>query len=107
MSKLNLTVVAAALMGAMAVPAAAEAPDTLESSVTVPYGDLDLTSPSDAKVLETRVENAAEKVCARPDVRNLKANQAFEVCKTDARDRAMEQLSLTNPFENLALASLF
>ncbi len=107
MSKLNLAVAAAALLGVLAVPAAAETPTTIESSVTVTFGDLDLTSPTDAKVLDTRVENAAEKVCAKPEVRDLKANQAFELCKTEARDRAMEQLSLTNPFENLALASLF
>ncbi len=107
MSKLNLTVIAAALLGVVAVPAAAEAPATVETSVTVPYGDLDMASATDVKVLDTRVENAAEKVCAKPDVREIKANQAFEVCKAEARDRAMEQLSLTNPFENLALASLF
>jgi UrcA family protein len=107
MSKLNLTVVAAALLGVVAVPAAAEAPETIETTVTVTYGDLDMTSAADVKVLDTRVANAAEKVCDKPDVRDLKANQAFETCKLEARDRAMEQLSLTNPFENLALASLF
>ena len=36
---------------------------TSESSISVPYGDLDLSSPSDIKVLSNRLQTAAHAVC--------------------------------------------
>lgn len=73
---------AASLSLIAAVPAAAQ-------EVTVAYGDLDLASPTGAKVLAQRVEAA----CERPDIRELKAVAAWEQCKDAARNSAMEQLN--------------
>ena len=89
-------------------PAVAETPaPVVAASVTVDYADLDLTSPTGAATLDARVENAAEKVCVRPDLRDLKGMQAFETCTAEARDAAMEQLSVANPFDGIELASAF
>jgi UrcA family protein len=50
--------------------AAAHADDYTQVSVSVPYGDLNLAQPSDAKVLADRLEDAAKSVClkANPDI---------------------------------------
>ena len=95
------------LTGAFAVPAAAQEAAAEVASVEVKVADLDLTSPAGAEVLENRIEAASERVCGRPDVRSLKAMQAFEVCQAEAREGAMEQLSVSNPFDGIELASNF
>lgn len=95
---------AAALAGGFATPAFA-ADETV--SVVVPYGDLDVADPAGADVLTQRIDAAAEKVCHRPDLRNLKEMVAFEECKADALEGAMEQLSLTQPYAEVDLASRF
>ncbi|MEO6151536.1 MAG: UrcA family protein [Croceibacterium sp.] len=104
-----ITVLTAFAAAAFAVGAHAEtaAYETETSSVTIAYGDLDLTKPAGTEILEARIDRAVEKVCAKPDLRQLKANQEFEACQAKAHDAAMEQLSLTNPFEGVALASAF
>src|SRR4051812_40555840 len=102
MRKSIVTVLAAALAGLTAFPVAAE-----EASLSVSYADLDLTKPAGTQVLEARVDKALDKVCANPDLRELKAAKEFEACKAEGRDAAMEQLSLRNPFDGIALASAF
>ena len=46
------------------------ASDFTQVSVYVPYGDLNLAQPSDAKILADRLEEAAKSVClkANPDI---------------------------------------
>jgi len=102
MRKSVVTVLAAALAGATPAFAADET-----VSVTVPYADLDIADPAGAEALSDRIDSAAEKVCSRPDLRNLKAMVAFEECKAAAMADAMEQLSLVNPYADVALASRF
>ena len=60
-----------------------------EFTVQVPYSDLDLASPTGAKVLAQRVEAA----CERPDIRDLGAVSSWQQCKDSARNGAMEQLN--------------
>ena len=93
------------LSAAFAVPAVAAEEET--ASVEVKTSDLDLTTPAGTKTLEARIDNALDRVCARPDVRNIKAMQAFQACQAEARDAAMQQLSLSNPFDGVELASFF
>lgn len=109
MRKSILTVTAAALAVTLAAGADAEAPavPTGEATIAVPYADLDLTKPAGTAVLDARIDRALDKVCAKPDLRLLKATREFEACTSTAKDAAMEQLSLANPFDGLALASLF
>ena len=85
MTKFAITAALAASLSFLAVaPASAE-----EFSVQVPYGDLDLASPTGAKVLAQRVDAA----CQRPDIRELKAVASWQQCKDTARTTAMEQLN--------------
>jgi UrcA family protein len=95
---------AAALAGGLASPALA-ADETV--SVTVAFGDLDVADPAGADALTQRIDAAVDKVCARPDMRNLKAMLAWEECKSAALDGAMEQLSLVAPYAEIELASRF
>lgn len=75
---------AASLSLLAAAPAAAE-----EFTAQVPYGDLDLASPSGAKILAQRVEAA----CERPDLRDVKSVSVWLACKGSVRASAMEQLN--------------
>lgn len=95
---------AAALAGSVATPAVA-AEDVV--SVTVPFADLDIADPAGANALTQRIDSAVDKVCDRPDMRNLKAMIAWEECKTEALAGAMEQLSLVAPYADIELASRF
>jgi len=105
MRKSIVTVLAAlTASGMFALPAAAEETTV---SVTVPYGDLDLTADAGTATLDERIDAAVKQVCAKPDIRNLKAMIAWEECKSAARDGALEQISVLEPYESMALASLF
>jgi UrcA family protein len=95
---------AAAIAGSFAAPAVA-ADETV--SVTVAYADLDVADPAGADVLTQRIDTAVEKVCHRPDMRDLKGMVAWEECKSDALAGAMEQLSLVEPYAAIDFASRF
>jgi UrcA family protein len=83
MTKFAINAALAASLSLLAVaPAAAQ-------EVTVAYGDLDLASPTGAKILAQRVDAA----CERPDIRELKSVSAWQQCKGTARTTAMEQLN--------------
>ncbi len=99
-----LSLAALAASAAFAVPAAAE---TATASVAVSYADLDLSVPADAAKLDQRIEAAAEDICAKPDIRDLKAMSAWQACKDGAVAGAQEQLSLLAPFDSIELASAF
>lgn len=109
MRKSIITLFAALTVSGVAVPASADevSPVVETVSVTVNYGDLDLQAPEGTAILDKRIEAAASDVCAKPDIRDLKAMAAWEACKADAKAGALEQLSILSPYENLALASLF
>jgi UrcA family protein len=93
----------------VAAPAAAEtaaAPITT-LSVSVDFGDLDVATPAGAAALDKRIEAAASDVCQKPDIRQLKQMAAWEECKAAAKTSALERISILEPYENLALASVF
>lgn len=103
MRKSIVTVLAAlATSAALATPALAA-----ETEVVVTYSDLDLTSADGAAKLEQRIDAAAETVCARPDLRDIKAMVAFEACKTEAKTNALDEVSVLEPYQSMALASVF
>jgi len=99
-----VTVLAAALASGFATPAVA-----LEEpvAVTVDFADLDVADPAGVSVLTHRIGAAIDKVCARPDMRNLKAMAAWEECREEALAGAMEQLALVAPYADVELASRF
>lgn len=85
MTKFALSALVAASVSLLAAaPAAAE-----DFVVQVPYSDLNLNTPAGAETLAQRVSA----VCERPDIRNLKAVAAWQSCKDNARNSAMEQLN--------------
>lgn len=104
MRKSIVAAFAAVAAGLAAVPAAAETPD--EVSVTVSYADLDVTHPAGAEALDKRIGAAVDKVCAKPELRDLKAMTAFEECKAAALTDAMDQLSSVGASDGIELASL-
>lgn len=104
MRKCIVTVLAAlTVSGLTAVPAAAAD----EVTVSVGYADLDLTAPAGSAALDQRIDAAVRKVCAKPDMLNLKAMTAWEECKASARLGALDQLVIASPYEGLELASVF
>ncbi len=106
----SLITVFAALAATVAVPAgAATVSVALDDApvAIVTYDDLVVASPAGAAALDSRIGRAVDKVCQRPDLRELKAVAAWKACQEEARDGAMEQLSLTNPFDAVELASNF
>lgn len=103
--RLVTVLAAAALATGFATPAFAAEDETL--SVTVPYADLDIADPAGADALTARIDSAVEKVCHRPDIRDLKAMVAWEECRAEALAGAMEQLSLVAPYADIEFASRF
>ena len=104
MRKSIVTVLAAlTLTGLTAVPAAAAD----EVTVSVGYADLDLTAPAGRAALDRRIDAAVKEVCAKPDMRNIKAMTAWEECKATARIGALDQLSIASPYEGVELVSIF
>ena len=61
------------------------------------------TSLMDA-ALEHRIEAAVDAVCEKPAMRDLKAMVAWEECKAAARAGAIDQLSILESYETLALS---
>jgi UrcA family protein len=104
-----VTVLAALSVSGLAVPAAAQtAAVPAESfSVSVNVADIDVATPAGAAVLDRRIEAAASDVCHKPDIRQLKQMAEWEECKASAKAGALEQISILEPYESLALASLF
>ena len=103
MRKSIVTVLAAvSLAGMIASPAAAE-----DVSVVVSYADLNLAAPAGTAALDRRIEAATDKVCEKPSLRDLKAMAEWESCKATAKSDALEQLSILEPYESFALASVF
>ena len=99
----SIVTVLAALTVVSATPAFAAD----EVKVTVPYADLDLATPAGTATLDDRIDAAVNQVCARPDIRNLKAMTAWEECKASAKLDALDQLSFASPYEDMELASVF
>ena len=92
--------VLAALAATIAAPAAAGEP-----SVTVAFGDLDLTTPAGKAALDKRIEAAVDKVCSLASRRDLAGWMAAEECKVLSLADAMEQLAALAPQANVALAA--
>jgi UrcA family protein len=61
-----------------ALPVAAESFGLL--TVTVKFGDLDISQPQGADVLYGRIRSAAEKVCSPFDDRNLARKMRLDAC---------------------------
>jgi UrcA family protein len=61
-------------------------------AVTVSYHDLDLATTQGRTALYGRISEAAHKVCAASDIRDLKAVAATYACERDAVSRAVHEV---------------
>jgi UrcA family protein len=61
-------------------------------TVKVGYDDLNLTSQRGKDVLLRRIQQAADSVCAAPDVRNLVMAASYRNCVTNATSNALSQV---------------
>jgi UrcA family protein len=84
-----IRIVLPALALAAATPALAQ-----PYSVSVPYGDLDLTKDADRKALDARITRAARKVCGTLGARDLVHIVARQDCIVAARASAAPQVEL-------------
>lgn len=76
-----------------AVPAFAAITITEQRSVTVRYGDLDLSKPRDAQILLGRINRAAERACESPSDRtDLVDYGNYSTCVSDAIEQAVAQV---------------
>lgn len=66
MRKIIVPALAALSLAAFSTPASAET-----ITIAVPYGDLDLSSAAGIATLEGRIAAAAEKICGKPEVRDV------------------------------------
>lgn len=62
------------------------------ASVVVAYGDLNLDSDQGVAQLQRRLVAAANKVCGRPDPRNLRMAEAARDCVDQAMVRAVAKV---------------
>lgn len=79
------------LAGALSV-ARANPPNADVLSVTVNYGDLNLTTDRGTTELYRRIAAAARQVCARDDLRGLAFVAAARACEAQAIARAVDRV---------------
>jgi UrcA family protein len=60
------------------------------AAITVGYSDLNLATPEGARVLYSRIDHAAHKVCDAGDFRNLDATAASRKCERAAVAQAVQ-----------------
>lgn len=83
-------IVLPALALACAAPAFAE-----PATVTVPFGDLDLTKDAGRKTLEIRLARATRKVCGGSvPMRNLAMAKAYRECLAEVKTGYQSQVEL-------------
>jgi UrcA family protein len=81
------TIAAAAILALAATTAQAASP----SSIDVAFGDLNLSSPADAKILAERLQAAAKTVCLNVNS-DIKADE-MQQCTDAAIDMAMAKIA--------------
>jgi len=80
-------------LAALALSGAASAKVPVTVSERVSISDLDLTTAEGSARLNSRIHAAAEKVCERVSLRDLRSASAFNACKGTAIAGAMEQVA--------------
>jgi UrcA family protein len=67
-------------LAALALSSVATAGTTVDNSVVVKYGDLNLNSQAGIARLHKRISNAAESVCDQLEIRTLDLRGAYDKC---------------------------
>jgi UrcA family protein len=90
-TQIHQRLLAAVVAGALALGAqAASAAD--DSSFTVRYDDLNLSTPEGTRVLYQRIVHAANRVCPEVDPRDIDRYQVSKACRESAIERAVQQV---------------
>ena len=88
---MSLALAAVTLVGA--APVAAQSRDDTVS-VSVRYGDLDISNSAGAEIMLRRIDKAAVQICGgKPDQRLLGERVAFEKCRASTIDRSVAALN--------------
>jgi UrcA family protein len=91
-------------LAALALSGGAYAKAPTYATERVSIGDLDLASPEGVTTLEERISAAAEKVCHRAFVRDLRSTAKVNECKDIAIAGAMEQVAAIAKVDAAAFA---
>lgn len=97
-TRFSVSSIVLAAGAALALTASAHAQDLQGQepgpmSLTVSYGDLDLTHDAGAQALYHRIRHAAERVCGGyPDSQVLALRSPYETCRKEAVERAVKSL---------------
>ncbi|MEP6830092.1 MAG: UrcA family protein [Rhizomicrobium sp.] len=88
---------AATTIVALTLTAAHARAESTEASIVVPFGDLNLTLPRDARIMAVRLQTAARQVClpvATGDkyLADPAARQTMQACMNTAIDLAMARI---------------
>ena len=84
----------AAFGAGVALTGPAFAQGTERATAEVHFGDIDLTSQAGVEQLNRRIAHAADTVCGRPDVRQLKERSAASKCRESALADAAPKVEL-------------
>lgn len=92
---------------ALLMAGAAQAQSVQTRSITVKFGDLNLSSPSGRQALDQRIQRAIWYVCGdRPSPVELDKRPDWMACRTAASDNAHQKLAEILKGEQLAESSI-
>jgi UrcA family protein len=90
---LSLLAVCGLGAASLAASAATPIPESDAPSITVRYGDLDLSTDKGTRVLYRRLSGAANLVCPRVDNRDLTQATLAAQCRSDAIAKAVKKVN--------------
>lgn len=94
MSRVFKSALAALLLGAAFTPAAFARTSPTEMSITIAYGDLDLSNIEGGMTLLRRIKGAARKVCNAATSPSLLTPRAEIVCRRHTVEIVVRQLDI-------------
>lgn len=89
---MSLTTVASLSLAAVPVLGLTQAANAAEITARVPYGDLNLASPSQAKVFKARIDTAGEELCRAKARSSQGLNMSIGACVAEVRREVSRQL---------------
>lgn len=101
---MSLTTVASLSLAAVPVLGLTQAANAAEITARVPYGDLNLASPSQAQVFKARVETAGDALCRAKARSSEGLNTTIGACVAEVRREVSRQLP-AEQHRNLAIAA--
>ncbi len=96
-NQIFVTLLAMAATAGAAWTPQADAKEARYDDVVVPFGDLDLDSEADTKVLYARLENAAERACGSAHLKREQRRTAqYRACVESKLNRAVDKVGARN-----------